>query len=176
MNLYQKHYYDVVQRDMILSENVPSVFKLPGLQKVVLCVVKNNPDENEVVSLLTGLKIIVGCKPYVIRKKAIEYKSSSNRGPVGVGLTLRRTVMSNFLYRFSLKVLTSSGRFQGLTAPKHNSQYTFVLRDMFSFRELIPLLPFIEDLGSLQCEFHFTTRTRGEMIVMANGLQLPLCP
>ncbi|CAN0442689.1 unnamed protein product, partial [Phaeothamnion confervicola] len=63
-------------------------------------------------------------------------------------------------------------QFEGLRAPAHGKIYCFLLKDVFSFQELVPLFPYFEDLGSLQCQFHFTTETKGEVVVLGNSLQL----
>ena len=77
-----------------------------------------------------------------------------------------------FLYKLLFDVVPPIRQFEGLQAPAHNNIYCFLLKDVFSFQELVPLFPYFEDLGSIQCQFHFTTKTKEEVVSLGNSLQL----
>lgn len=172
MHSYQKHYYDVVQRDLILSENLSTVSMLSGPKKVGLCLGGDSTDESYVIASLAALKIISGQTPYFTQQKLIQQRSSAPREGVGGKVTLRGCVMYFFFYKLLFDVLPHIKQFEGLRPPSHNNIYCFLLKDMFSFSELVPLFPYFEDLGSLQCQFHFTTKTKGEVVVLGHSLQL----
>ena len=172
MQSYQKHYYDIVQRDLILSENLSTVSMLSAPKKVGLCLGGNSTDDSYVIASLAALKIISGQMPYFTQQQLIQKKVSGSREGVGGKVTLRGVSMYFFLYKLLFDVLPHIRQFEGLRAPSHNNIYCFLLKDMFSFQELVPLFPYFEDLGSLQCQFHFTTKTKGEVVVLGNSLQL----
>lgn len=166
MQSYQKHYYDVVQKDLILSQNISTVSMLSAPKKVGLCLGGGSAEENYVIASLAALKIISGQTPYLTQQNGI-----GSREGVGGKLTLRRASMYFFLYKLLFDVLPHIRQFEGLRAPAHNNIYCFLLKDVFSFQELVPLFPYFEDLGSLQCQFHFTTKSKDEVVILGNSLQ-----
>ncbi len=172
MQSYQNHYYNVVQRDLILSENISTVSTLPSPKKVSLCLGGDSTDENYVISSLAALKIISGQTPYFTQQQLTQQKGNGVREGVGGKVTLRRSSMYFFLYKLLFDVLPYIRQFEGLRAPAHDSIYCFLLKDIFSFQELVPLFSYFEDLGSLQCQFYFTTKTKTEVVVLGNSLQL----
>nr|YP_011008258.1 ribosomal protein L5 [Hapterophycus canaliculatus]WBP70159.1 ribosomal protein L5 [Hapterophycus canaliculatus] len=172
MNSFQKHYLDVVQKDLILSENLSTIAKLSKPKKISLSLGGNSSDENYVLASLGALKIITGQSPFFTQQKPTKHKSNSTREGVGGKLTLRRQKMYLFLYKLLFDVLPQIRQFEGLRAPAHKNIHSFVLRDIFAFQELVPLFPYFEDLNSLQCQFHFTTKSKAEVVVLGNSLQL----
>ena len=172
MQSYQNHYYDVVQRDLILSENLSTVSMLSAPKKVGLCLGGNSTDENYVIASLAALKIISGQIPYFTQQQLTQQKGSGSSEGVGGKVTLRGSSMYFFLHKLLFDVLPHIRQFEGLRAPGHNNIYCFILKDVFSFQELVPLFPYFEDLGSLQCQFHFTTKSKDEVVVLGNSLQL----
>lgn len=172
MQSYQNHYYDVVQKDLILSENLSTVSMLSAPKKISLCLGGNSVDENYVIASLAVLKIISGQMPYFTQQQLTQQKGSVSQEGVGGKVTLRGSSMYFFLYRLLFDVLPHVKQFEGLRAPAHNNIYCFVLKDIFSFQELVPLFPYFEDLGSLQCQFYFTAKTKEEVVVLGKSLQL----
>ncbi len=176
MHSFQKHYFDVVQKDLILSENLSTVSQLCAPKKVGLCLGGNSSDENYVIGSLAALKIISGQIPYLTQQKSTIKKSSGPKEGVGGKVTLRGSSMYNFLYKLLFDVLPFIRQFEGLKSPAHTNIYCFILKDIFAFQELVPLFPYFEDLDSLQCQFHFTTKTKSEVVVLGNSLQLCFLP
>lgn len=176
MHSFQKHYFDVVQRDLILSENFSTVSQLSAQKKIGLCLGGSSSDENYVIGCLAALKIISGQKPYLTQQKLTKTKNSGSKESVGAKVTLRGPSMYAFLYKLLFDVLPNIRQFEGLKTPAHENIYCFLLKDIFAFQELVPLFPYFEDLGSLQCQLHFTTKNRSEVVVLGNGLQLCFVP
>nr|YP_009549878.1 ribosomal protein L5 [Cladosiphon okamuranus]AYW52592.1 ribosomal protein L5 [Cladosiphon okamuranus] len=172
MESYQNHYFNVIQRDLILSENISTVSMLSRPKKLALCLGGSSTDEKYVISSLAALRILSGQKAYLTQEQLNQQKTNKSREGVGGKVTLRRSSMYFFLYKLLFDVLPHIRQFEGLGAPAHTNIYCFVLKDIFSFQELVPLFSYFEDLGSLQCQFHFTTKTKSEVIVLGNSLQL----
>lgn len=171
MHSFQKHYFNVVQRDLILSENLSTVSTLSSIKKVNLCLGGNSSEENYVIASLAALKIITNQTPYYIQQKFIQQKSKSAKEAVGGKLTLRREKMYSFLYKLLFDVLPQIRQFEGLRTPAHKNIYCFVLKDIFVFQELVPLFPYFEELNNFQCQVHFTTNNKDEVTILGNGLQ-----
>ena len=176
MHPFKKHYYEVVQRDLILSENISTVAMLAVPKKVSLCLGGYSSLDSYVIASLTALNLITGQKPYITQRKHIEQRSSGPKEAVGGKVTLRRSQMHCFWYKLLFNVLPRIRQFEGLRAPAHKNIYCLVLKDMFAFEELVPLFPYFEELGSLQCQFHFTTKDKAEAVVLGHSLQLCFLP
>nr|QWK44206.1 ribosomal protein L5 [Akkesiphycus lubricus] len=172
MHPFQKHYYEVVQRDLILSENILTASTLPVPKKVTLCLGGNSTEESYVISSLAALSIITGQKPYFTQQKYTQQKNSGPREGVGGKVSLRGSCMYAFWYKLLFHVLPRIRQFEGLRIPAHDNIYCFVLNDMFAFEELVPLFPYFEELSSLQCQFHFTTKNKSEVEALGHSLQL----
>ena len=172
MHIYQKHYYEIVQQDLILSENLSTVSTIPKLQKINIALGGSSSDENYLVSIAAALNVITGQKPLFTQQKLIQGKSNNSKEIVGTKLIMRGPKMYNFLYKILFEVLPYIKQFEGLQIPSHKNIYCFCFEDIFVFQELVPLFSFFEDLGSLQLQFHFTTKNVGEALVLGSGLQL----
>nr|YP_010127821.1 ribosomal protein L5 [Lessonia flavicans]QPP20348.1 ribosomal protein L5 [Lessonia flavicans] len=172
MHSFEKHYYDIVQKDLLLSENISTVALLPAPKKLTICLGGGSSDENYVISCLGVLNIIGGQKPYFTQQKPSPQKSNNSREGVGGKVTLRRTAMYLFFYKLLFHVLPHVRQFEGLQVPSHKNIYCFILQDIFSFKELVPLFPYFEEVGSLQCQFHFTTKDISEINVLGHSLQI----
>nr|YP_009641816.1 ribosomal protein L5 [Nereocystis luetkeana]QBZ73638.1 ribosomal protein L5 [Nereocystis luetkeana] len=169
---FEKHYYGVVQKDLILSENIPTVSLLSAPKKVSICLGGESSDENYVIACLGALSIIGGQKPYFIQQKPSLQRNGGAREGLGGKVTLRGGAMYLFYYKLLFHVLPRVRQFEGLLTPAHKNIYCFVLKDIFSFEELVPLFPYFEEISSLQCQFHFTTKDRFETNVLGHGLQI----
>ena len=133
MHSFQKHYYNVVQKDLILSENLSTVSLLPAPKKISLCLGGDSVDENYVIGSLAVLKIITGQMPYFTQQKPARYKNIGSKEGVGGKITLRRSNMYAFLYNLLFDVLPIIKQFEGLRSPAYENVYCFLLKDIFSF-------------------------------------------
>lgn len=172
MHPFQKHFHNVVQRDLILSENILTASMLPLPKKIVLCLGGESSDESFVISCLSALNIVTGQKPYLTQQQPTQQRNVGPREGVGGKVTLRGSNMYLFWYKLLFHVLPRIRQFEGLKEPAHENIYCFLLKDMFSFEELVPLFPYFEELSSLQCQFHFTTKKKAEAVILGHSLQL----
>jgi len=176
MHPFQTHYNKVVQQDFILSGNVSTVAMLPRPKKISLSLGGDRSTDSYVVSSLAALNILTGQKPCVTQQKFVQQRNNSPREAVGGKVTLRGSSMYSFLYKLLFNVLPRIRQFEGLRSPAHEKVYCFLLKDMFAFEELVPLFPYFEDLGSLQCQFYFTTKSKAEAVVLGHSLKLCFLP
>lgn len=171
MYLYQKHYHDVVQRDLILSGFLLTVSAIPVPKKINLALGGDSSDENYVVSSATALKILTNQKPIYTRHKLQQGRGVGSTDVVGTKLTIRGSKIYFFLHKLLFEVFPRLKQFEGLRPPENKNVYCFLIKDIFAFQELVPLFSSFEDLGGLQCQFHFTTKTKSETLVLGSGLQ-----
>ena len=171
MNLYQNHYFNVVQRDFILCSNADTSSMLPIPKKICLYLGTPGVNNSSVVSSLCALKIITGKRPYVISEKTKRHKKGKIN-VVGCKVTLRGLPLYNFLFKLLFNVLPRIRQFEGLKLPSHQSVYCFVLKDIFAFEELIPLFPYFETLNCFKCQVFFGTNSKEDILFLGNSLQL----
>lgn len=172
MNLFQKHYYNVVQRDLVLSENISTVSLIPAPKKISLCLGGENTKRDDVISSVSVLKIISGQHPYLTQEKNKKQKINSSNEAVGGKVTLRKSNMYTLWYKILFGVLPQVKQFEGLTRPAHKSVYCFRIKDIFVFQELVPLFPYFENVKCIQFQYHFDTETKDQVLVLGRGLQL----
>lgn len=172
MYLYQQHYFDVVQRDLILSGNLSTVSLIPVTKKINIALGGDSSSENYVVSSAAALKIITGQKAIFTQHKLQQGRGIGSTETVGTKLTIRGPKMYFFLHKLLFEVFPQIKQFEGLRAPADKNTYCFLIKDIFAFQELVQLFPYFEELGGLQCQFHFTTKTKFEALILGSGLQL----
>ena len=160
MHPYKNHHHIVVQKDLILCNNVKTASKLPMIKKMSVYLGNERADSNYIVSYFAGLKIISGQTPLLIKKKTFSQFGGNRYIVVGGKVTLRSYRPYSFIYKLLFDVFPGIRQFDGLKLPAHSSIYCFVLKDIFVFEELIPLFPYFEDLSHLQCQFYFKTNNR----------------
>lgn len=167
MNFLKIHYQKVIQRDLILTELVNTTCSLSGPTKFILSIGGEDVDESYVLSSLFVLKYLTGQHPFVIRKNVYQL----NKGEaLGGKLTLRGFCMYTFLYRLLFEILPRRKYFKGFKDPSHNKTFSFVIEDIFSFEELNPILMYLEQLNSIQCQLYFNTENKNEVKVIGQGL------
>ena len=178
MYLYQNHYFNVVQRDLILcGDDISTPSMLPAPSQICVYLGAPEVNNNSVVSSLCALNIITGQRPQITLDKINmrTYKKGS-RNVVGGKVTLRGSRLYRFLFKLLFNVLPRIRQFEGLKLPAHKSVYCFVLKDIFAFEELIPLFPYFENLNFFKCQIFLDTNTKVDMLFLGNSLQLCFVP
>lgn len=161
------HYSEVVQRDMVLTEVVENVSVLASPKKIILSFGGENTDECYVLSCIFSLYFLSGQRPYIIRQKIQGF----NDGEVmGGKLTLRKFSMYNFLYKILFEILPCMKHFEGFKIPGHQNVYSFIIKDVFACEGLGSLFSYLDLLGSIQCQIHFTTKNNKEVIALGQSL------
>nr|QWK44953.1 ribosomal protein L5 [Protohalopteris sp.] len=167
MCFLKMHYYEVVQRDMILTEIVENVSVLASPTKIILSFGGENIEESYVLSCIFSLFFICGQKPYFIRQKVNDL---SDGEVLGGKLTLRGFSMYNFLYRLLFDILPYMKHFEGFRGPVHPNIFSFIIKDVFAFEGLGSFFLYLNLLGFLQCQVHFTTKNNIEVTMLGQSL------
>nr|YP_011008397.1 ribosomal protein L5 [Syringoderma abyssicola]WBP70368.1 ribosomal protein L5 [Syringoderma abyssicola] len=165
MFFLKTHYEEVVQKDNILTDVVSTTARLTKPTKIMLSIGGDKVDENSVMSSLFALDFIGNQKPYLTRNKT--YGSNE---VVGGKLTLRGFSMYAFMYKLLFDVLPRMKQFEGFKPPAHSGTFSFVIKNVLAFEGLGPLFFYFEDVESLQCQFHFTTKDKDEVLMLGRGL------
>lgn len=167
MLFLKKHYIEIVQPDLLLTDARSSAFTLPRLVKINLLVKGFTDSELDILSASIVLELISHQRPYFQRQK-------SNKVVVGSSSSLRKTLMYQFLSRLLFEVLPKVKQFEGLKHPAHPGVYSFRLNDLLIFGEVPQFLN--QEHGvvkDLHCELHFNTQN--SLDIMRLGRLLTIC-
>ena len=137
----QKHYNEVVVKNLSSKLNVKNTMQVPGLVKIVLNMGIGNAKEhaNWMTQAVDELTMITGQKPVVNKaKKAISNFKLRENDPVGVSVTLRRERMYEFMDRFISVASPRIRDFRGLPNRGFDGRgnYNFGITEQIIFPEI----------------------------------------
>ena len=137
----QKHYKDVVIKQLAEKFKLKNVMQVPGIVKIVLNMGIGNAKEhaNWMTQAVEELTTITGQKPIVNKaKKAISNFKLRENDPVGVSVTLRRERMYEFLDRFISIASPRIRDFRGLPNRGFDGRgnYNFGITEQIIFPEI----------------------------------------
>ena len=155
MHFLKSHYHNIIQKDFILTDPLISCFSIPEVKKITLAVGGDNTSEKQVLSSLFIIDYISNQRPVVT--------SQSSGAVVGAKTTLRKSSMFLFLFKFLFQILPNLKSFEGFHISRNINVFTFNIKDVFVFKGLSLMFPFIEDSHSITIQFHFTTKTKSQL-------------
>ena len=136
----QKHYNEVVVKNLSSKLNVKNTMQVPGLVKIVLNMGIGNAKEhaNWMTQAVDELTMITGQKPVVNKAKAISNFKLRENDPVGVSVTLRRERMYEFMDRFISVASPRIRDFRGLPNRGFDGRgnYNFGITEQIIFPEI----------------------------------------
>ena len=137
----QKHYKEVVVKDLSAKLGLKNVMQVPSVLKVVINMGIGGAKEhaNWLTQAVSELTTITGQKPVVNKaKKAISNFKLRENDPVGISVTLRREHMYEFLDRFISIAATRIRDFRGLPNRGFDGRgnYNFGITEQIIFPEI----------------------------------------
>ena len=137
----QKHYKEVVVKELSTKLGMKNVMQVPSVVKVVINMGIGSAKEhaNWLTQAVSELTIITGQKPIVNKaKKAISNFKLRENDPVGVSVTLRREHMYEFLDRFNSIAAPRIRDFRGLPNRGFDGRgnYNFGVTEQIIFPEI----------------------------------------
>jgi len=155
MQILQTHYNNLLQNDCILTDPIKSCFSIPKLKKISLAMGGYSTSENCVLSSIFILEYISGQTPCIT--------CQSSGSVVGAKVTLRKSIMFLFLFKFLFQVLPHLKSFEGFNGPLSSNTFTFEIKDIFVFKRLSVMFPLFTELQTLKLQFHFTTTDKYQL-------------
>jgi len=137
----QKHYKEVVVKELSKKMKIDNLMQVPRITKIVLNMGIGAAKEhaNWLTQAVEELTIVSGQKPVVNRaKKAISNFKLRENDPVGVSVTLRRERMYEFLDRFISIASPRIRDFRGLPNKGFDGRgnYNFGVTEQIIFPEI----------------------------------------
>ena len=137
----QKHYKEVVVKELSTKLGMKNVMQVPSVVKVVINMGIGSAKEhaNWLTQAISELTIITGQKPIVNKaKKAISNFKLRENDPVGLSVTLRREHMYEFMDRFISIAAPRIRDFRGLPNRGFDGRgnYNFGVTEQIIFPEI----------------------------------------
>jgi len=137
----QKHYKEVIVKELSAKLGMKNVMQVPSVVKVVINMGIGSAKEhaNWLTQAVNELTTITGQKPIVNKaKKAISNFKLRENDPVGVSVTLRREHMYEFLDRFNSIAAPRIRDFRGLPNRGFDGRgnYNFGVTEQIIFPEI----------------------------------------
>ena len=137
----QKHYKEVVVKDLSKKLGLKNIMQVPSVLKIVINMGIGGAKDNAnwLTQAVSELTTITGQKPVVNKaKKAISNFKLRENDPVGVSVTLRRERMYEFLDRFISIAASRIRDFRGLPNRGFDGRgnYNFGITEQIIFPEI----------------------------------------
>lgn len=137
----QKHYKEVVVKELSTKLGMKNVMQVPSVVKVVINMGIGSAKEhaNWLTQAVSELTIITGQKPIINKaKKAISNFKLRENDPVGISVTLRREHMYEFMDRFISIAAPRIRDFRGLPNRGFDGRgnYNFGVTEQIIFPEI----------------------------------------
>ena len=170
MKILKYHYHNVIENDLILTEHIKSSFSLPKLKKIVISAGGGSHTESYVMSSLLILDFISQQKPMITCCNG----NNNNNFVVGGKVTLRKSMMFLFLFTLLFEILPSIKSFEGLKYPSHKNTFIFTLKDVFLFKGLSSMVPFLDNSACF-VKIQLVTTTKDKYQLFKLGRLFLIC-
>jgi large subunit ribosomal protein L5 len=172
----QRHYNDVVRKQLMEKFGYTNTMQVPCLEKIVLNMGVGEAvgDQKKIQNAVNDMTAITGQKPVVTksRKAIAQFKIRENL-PIGCKVTLRRDRMWEFLDRLVTIALPRVRDFRGIPGKSFDGEgnYAFGLKEQIVFPEIdYDKTDAIRGMDIVICT---TANTDEEAKELLRGFQLP---
>ncbi len=172
----QEHYREVVRPALLEEFGYANPMQVPRLDKVVLNMGVGEAvgDSKKIDAAAREMALIAGQKPIVIRARRSVAQFKLREGmPVGVKVTLRRTMMYEFLDRLITIALPRVRDFRGLSPASFDGSgnYALGLQEQIVFPEID--YDSVDQMRGMDVVVVTTAKTDDEARSLLRGFQFP---
>ena len=172
----QEHYQEVIRPALLEGYGYANPMQVPRLEKVVLNMGVGEAvgDSKKIDAATRDMTLITGQKPIVIRARRSVAQFKLREGmAVGVKVTLRRTMMYEFIDRLITIALPRVRDFRGLSPNSFdgNGNYAMGLQEQIVFPEID--YDSVDQMRGMDVVVVTTARTDDEAKALLSGFQFP---
>ena len=173
------YYQQIVSRDMIIKYNYNNIMELPSFNKIVINTTSKIyvVDKKYMISALSALEMITGQKLVVNQaKKSIATFKLRKGQPIGCKVTLRNSILYNFLYKLAIIILPRIRDFNGLPTQSINSvgNSSIAITNIMLFPELENYYEFFENVRAFNITFGVSAKTQRQAYALYSAFQIPM--
>lgn len=159
--LFNTHYLNVVQNDLVLIGQVNNSFMIPRFVKGDIFLKINSNEDSAILRSAMALNIITNQKPVLIKNKIFFS---------GCKVTLRNKNLYTFLFTIFFKVCPNIKQFEGFNVPTNLDIYSFSLTDISLFDEVRSLFSLFDDCNQISCSIKFNFKNKILMRCLGKSL------
>ena len=177
MHFLNYFYTKTLKFDLINKFHYTDLKKLPKLKKVILNFSCKTTELKTLATHLLALEVITTQKGILTVSKHPNLLLKIRKGnPTGCKLTLKKTLILNFLSKSLNEIFPKIKNFDGITVHQKVEKTTlsFVIKDTLNFSELTENYYLFNNLSKLSLSFVTTVKAKEEMLFLLKSLQLPL--
>ena len=163
--------------DLINKFYYTDLKKLPNLKQIVLNFSCKTTELKILATHLIALELITNQKGITTVSRRPNLLLKLRKGnPSGCKVTLRKTLMINFLSKSFNETFPKVKNFSGMMIHQkvEKNAFSFSVKDTLAFSELAEHYYLFNNLSNLSLSFLTQVNTREEMLFFLKSLQLPL--
>ena len=163
--------------DLINKFYYTNLKKLPNLKQIVLNFSCKTTELKILATHLIALELITNQKGITTVSRRPNLLLKLRKGnPSGCKVTLRKTLMINFLSKSFNETFPKVKNFSGMMIHQkvEKNAFSFSVKDTLAFSELAEHYYLFNNLSNLSLSFLTQVNTREEMLFFLKSLQLPL--
>lgn len=163
--------------DLINKFYYTDLKKLPNLKQIVLNFSCKTTELKTLATHLIALELITNQKGITTVSRRPNLLLKLRKGnPSGCKVTLRKTLMINFLSKSFNETFPKVKNFSGMMIHQkvEKNAFSFSVKDTLAFSELAEHYYLFNNLSNLSLSFLTQVNTREEMLFFLKSLQLPL--
>ena len=163
--------------DLINKFYYTNLKKLPNLKQIVLNFSCKTTELKTLATHLIALELITNQKGITTVSRRPNLLLKLRKGnPSGCKVTLRKTLMINFLSKSFNETFPKVKNFSGMMIHQkvEKNAFSFSVKDTLAFSELAEHYYLFNNLSNLSLSFLTQVNTREEMLFFLKSLQLPL--
>ena len=177
MHFLNYFYTKTLKFDLINKFHYTDLKKLPKLKKVILNFSCKTTELKTLATHLLALEVITTQKGILTVSKHPNLLLKIRKGnPTGCKLTLKKTLILNFLSKSLNEIFPKIKNFDGIRIHQKVEKTTlsFIIKDTLNFSELTENYYLFNNLSNLSLSFVTTVKAKEEMLFLLKSLQLPL--
>ena len=177
MHFSNYFYTKTLKFDLINKFYYTDLKKLPSLKQITLNFSCKTTELKTLATHLIALELISNQKGIITISKRPNLLLKIRKGnPSGCKITLRKTLMINFLSKSFNETFPKIKNFNGIVIHQkvEKGALSFSIKDTLTFSELAEHYYLFNNLSNLNLSFVTKVNTREEMLFLLKSLQLPL--
>ena len=177
-NSIKKHFYHIINYDLINKLNLKNIFKIPIIDKIILNIgLKNsNIEKKKMILIILLLRLITNQQILNTKSKKNNIIFKIKKGDIiGCKITLRKKNIYIFLEKLIIFVLPNIKDFKGIIINKKNINIlNFKINNILNFFELEKEFLKFQNLPSIDINIHTTSSSFNNMYTLLNLINISL--
>jgi large subunit ribosomal protein L5 len=175
MNFLKYYYEKNLKHNLVNKFLYLNTKKIPKIKKIILNFGCKTNDIKSISAGLLALELMTNQKSKITRSKLPILALKIRQGnPIGCKITLRKSIMLNYISKMLIEVFPKLKNFEGLNSRIKQNAFSCSLTDIFTFSILEEHYYLFSNLPKLNITIVTSTKTKQELFFILNSIQLPL--